>query len=67
MKLLENKKRYLYDYYTIAETDIEYTEDGESVMVINGRKHKIYMTMSMRVPDSECCRVRIKGKWYYFG
>ena len=70
-------KRMLYDKnnnFTIEQPEEGkiYTLGGrkfssDSIMIINGKPRPWYMSLSPRVSDSECCRVKIGGKWYYFG
>lgn len=55
-------KRYLIDYFP----NYSFDESGD-YLIVNNRKYTIYITLNERVSDSECCRVRIKGKYYYFG
>lgn len=59
------KKRMLYDYYPNARYDFD--ENDNDVIIVNDRKYTVYMTLSPKVKDSECMRVRINGKYYYFG
>ena len=57
-------KRLLVNYYTWRDVD-----DGIIEVLIDGKwVTKIYeINLSQNIPDSECCRVRIDGKYYYFG
>ena len=52
---------YLEDYYSYD------LGDGDGKIIINGKTYIYEMTLSMKVPDSKCCRVFIDGKYYYFG
>lgn len=57
--------RNLYTFFD--EEQIDFPENDGDHILINGRKYKIYISLSNRVSDTECCRVRVDGKYYYFG
>ena len=70
-------KRMLYDInnnFTIEqpEENAVYALGGRKftsneIIIVNGKPRPWYITMSDRVPDAESCKVKIEGKWYYFG
>ena len=43
-----------------------FSDDAESV-IINGTQYPYETTLSNSVSDSQCMRVEIDGKYYYFG
>jgi len=67
------ERRLLDDYYKWEYVHYENDEDDDGIfrirIFIDGEWIiKTYeMTLSPEVPDSECCRVRINRKLYYFG
>lgn len=69
-------KRILDYYFPHYWTDTD--EDGNFIVIIypthedkmnftNGKSYRYSMSLSPNVSDSECCKVKIDGKYYYFG
>lgn len=55
-------------YKEFDKKDIDTQPDGHDFKIrVKGRLYTVYMTLSSRIPDDECMKVRIKGTWYYFG
>ena len=56
----------LYDYFKDAKTIFK--DDDENYYIeVNGKEYISEMTLSERVPDDMCCRVKIGRTYYYFG
>lgn len=60
------EKRMLNNYYEYRISD---ELDSHVDILIDGKwvTKSYFITMNPDIPDSECCKVIINGKWYYFG
>ena len=43
------------------------SSDNDGMIIVDGVEYPYEITLSMEVSDEQCCRVKINGKYYYFG
>ncbi len=63
----ENVRRLEPEY-----SAIDYSDDGNEILIQNnltGERgwFEYELNLNIDIPDEVCCRVKMNGKWYYFG
>lgn len=63
-ELFNYNLRMLEDYF--PDYKREWDDDGETWIIVNGKRYLSQFNLSDKVDDTQCRRVRINRKFYYF-